>query len=152
MTGPMVSDATRGSRVPSWRRALQLRPLDVGQAIVVAVLLLRAEVLLRRRPVDRVAATYGMLFDEEGPEQTGPVALTDEERRWLHSGDRLMTRWPLDGSCLRRSLVLGWILRRREPELVIGTRLEDDEIKAHAWVRLGAIDLDPDAAQHLRFR
>ncbi len=142
---------TVGDRPPASRRLARLRPTDVGQAIVVALLLLRAEVLLRIRPVDSVATTYGMLFEEEGPAQDGPVALTDAERRWLHSGNRLMLRWPLDGSCLRRSLVLGWILRRRHPELVIGTRLDDGEIRAHAWVRLGAIDLDPDAAHHLRF-
>lgn len=149
----MINDdsAGRAPRPSPLRRLIRLRPRDLGQVIAVALLLVRAEVLLRWRPVDRVAATYAMLFDEEGPTQTGPVALTDGERRWMHNGHRLMSRWPLDRSCLRRSLVLGWILRSRRPELVIGTRLDDGELVAHAWVRLGQIDLDPDASEHQRF-
>ncbi|WP_420453074.1 lasso peptide biosynthesis B2 protein [Ilumatobacter sp.] len=139
------------SRPGALRRLAELRPLDVAQVVVVAAQLARAEALLRLRPVDRVAAAYGMLFDEEGPAQTGPVALSDAERRWLHNATRMMLRWPLDRSCLRRSLTLGWILRRRRPELVIGTRLDDGVLAAHAWVRLGTIDLDPSATEHVRF-
>ena len=45
-------------------------------------------------------------------------------------------RVPYDATCLRRSLVLWWLLRRRgiDSRLRIGVRKEADGILAHAWV------------------
>ena len=41
-----------------------------------------------------------------------------------------------DATCLRRSLVLWWLLRRRgiDSALRIGVRMEDGEFMSHAWV------------------
>ena len=41
-------------------------------------------------------------------------------------------------TCLRQSLVLGWLLRRRRipAELRIGVRKDGDDLQAHAWVEL----------------
>jgi len=45
-------------------------------------------------------------------------------------------RVPYDATCLRRSLVLWWLLRRRgiDSRLRIGARLQGDDFLAHAWV------------------
>ena len=45
-------------------------------------------------------------------------------------------RGPYDATCLRRSLVLWWILRRKgiDSKLRIGARMEGDIFSAHAWV------------------
>jgi hypothetical protein len=42
--------------------------------------------------------------------------------------------WP--STCLTRSLLLGWLLRRRgvRSELRIGVRLDEGRLEAHAWV------------------
>jgi hypothetical protein len=41
-----------------------------------------------------------------------------------------------DATCLRRSLVLWWLLRRRgiDSSVRIGVRTEEDEFFSHAWV------------------
>lgn len=45
---------------------------------------------------------------------------------------------PIACSCLTRSLLLDWMLRRRgfASELRIGVRLVHDRLQAHAWVQL----------------
>jgi hypothetical protein len=45
---------------------------------------------------------------------------------------------PFGGRCLQRSLVLGWLLRRRsiESRLRIGVLKGTDAIAAHAWVEV----------------
>jgi hypothetical protein len=45
-------------------------------------------------------------------------------------------RGPYDATCLRRSLVLWWLLRRRgiDSRLRIGARMTGENFSAHAWV------------------
>lgn len=133
------------------RRVARLRPSDPFQILVVAAQLIRAEILLRRRPVDRAAAGFAMRFDVDEPQHVDAVALTASERRWLINTSRVLRRWPFDRSCLRRSLVIGWVLRAHEPELVIGTRSDGEGIHVHAWVRIGTHDLDATAGDHAAF-
>jgi hypothetical protein len=47
-------------------------------------------------------------------------------------------------TCLRRSLVLWWMLRRRgvDSQIRIGVRMENDEFASHAWVERGGIVLN----------
>lgn len=58
---------------------------------------------------------------------------------------------PISATCLRQSLLLYWILRRRglQPELKLGARKENGQFHAHAWVVLGGQPLaqGPDAHQ-----
>jgi Transglutaminase-like superfamily len=51
---------------------------------------------------------------------------------------------PIAGSCLTRSLVLDWMLRRRgvDSALRFGVRLVDGRLQAHAWVELGGRPLN----------
>lgn len=57
---------------------------------------------------------------------------------------------PIACSCLTRSLLLDWMLRRRgfASELRIGVRLVPDGLQAHAWVQLNGTPLNdaPDVA------
>jgi hypothetical protein len=52
--------------------------------------------------------------------------------------DAIANRMPFGGRCLQRSLVLGWLLRRRsiESRLRIGVLKGTDAIAAHAWVEV----------------
>lgn len=138
-------------RAAALKRAARLRPTDFFQAIAVAALLVRAEVSLRMLPIDRVTTSFGMRFDEKPTTSSGRPAWSPAEHRWLGNADRVIRRWPFDRSCLRRSLVLGWILRKRRPQLVIGTLLVGGKVTAHAWVRVGTTDLDTDIADHVTF-
>lgn len=54
----------------------------------------------------------------------------------------LMARWPVDGVCLRQSLVLGNRLRELHPVLKLGVRREAGVIQAHAWLEVDGLSLD----------
>jgi len=58
----------------------------------------------------------------------------------------------VEGTCLSRSLVLLWMLRRHEieAELVVGIR-RDDAKDGHAWVELGGQPLNASAIVSKRF-
>ena len=51
---------------------------------------------------------------------------------------------PLPATCLTRSLLLGWLLRRRSvvSELRIGVRLTQDMLDAHAWVECEGVPVN----------
>lgn len=62
--------------------------------------------------------------------------LLREAQRTARMVDAAAHYVPYDATCLRRSLVLWWLLRRRgiDSRLRIGVRKEADGILAHAWV------------------
>lgn len=62
--------------------------------------------------------------------------LLREAQRTARMVDAAARYVPYDATCLRRSLVLWWLLRRRgiDSRLRIGVRKEADGILAHAWV------------------
>ncbi len=59
---------------------------------------------------------------------------------------------PLSATCLRRSAVLWWLLRREglDAQVVLGARKEGGRFEAHAWVEAGGAVLNdrPDVRQH----
>lgn len=59
--------------------------------------------------------------------------------------------WPT--SCLRQALAVWLLLRRRQlpAELKIGVIRREAPFRAHAWVELGGVALDPEAAAHAPF-
>jgi hypothetical protein len=58
---------------------------------------------------------------------------------------------PLSATCLRRSAVLWWLLRRAglDAQVVLGARKEEGRFEAHAWVEAGGAVLNdrPDVRQ-----
>jgi hypothetical protein len=139
--------------VSRWRRVRPRHVVDAAQVAALAVVLLGIELGLRSTRVDRVASALRVRFLSGGSLHDGAelVPVSDRERRWLRNAARLLRRWPLDATCLRRSLLTGWVLRRHEPQLVIGVRSEEGRIAAHAWIRLGGRDLDPGAHTYAAF-
>ena len=60
---------------------------------------------------------------------------------------------PFPATCLRQSLMIHWVLRRRglSSELMIGVRKQDDKVDAHAWVELDGHALEPGEITHRSF-
>ncbi|MBE0621754.1 MAG: lasso peptide biosynthesis B2 protein [Burkholderiales bacterium] len=60
-------------------------------------------------------------------------------------------RLPLPPTCLTRSLLLGWLLRRRgvASQLRIGVRLAEGAVEAHAWVECAGVPINdrPDVGE-----
>lgn len=71
---------------------------------------------------------------------TTPTASSGPPSREVHgvvaATDRVLGVWPRRGRCLRRSLVLGALLREHGPVLRIGVRRRGDGIVAHAWIEI----------------
>ena len=140
--------------VPSRLRGLRL--VDVVQISRLSIELVRIDFLLRRRPIAEVAPRFGVHFlrPEDARRQADDpnVRYTADEWRWVKNHRRVVKRWPWDKSCLRRSLLLGWILRHRGPDLMIGARSgSDGQIEAHAWIRLDGVDMDIESRNYVTF-
>jgi hypothetical protein len=134
-------------RVRRW-----LNPIDLTYVACVGVLLVAIEAGVRWWRVDRVADVLGVAFLDEGTSgRTGQLQLTHREGRWAKNADRVLRHWPIDATCLRRSLLAGWILRRRSPALILGLRQGDSGFEAHAWIRVDGIDLEPIADRFEQF-
>ena len=60
----------------------------------------------------------------------------DSARSLMQLTQTAGTRGPVDASCLRQSVWVYWLLRRRglSPKLQIGVRRLGDDLDAHAWV------------------
>jgi hypothetical protein len=143
------------ARMHRYRALLaSVRPRDAVQLLILAGLLVVIEIGLRATRVDRVARRLHISFlstDNDHHDNDNAPTLTADERRWTNNAWRLMRHWPLDTTCLRRSMVFGWILRRRDPVLVLGIQQADSGVLAHAWIRVGNTDLDPTASQYTSF-
>jgi hypothetical protein len=59
----------------------------------------------------------------------------------------VMRHWPIDGVCLRESLVAGQRLRRLDPVMKVGVKRGAAGVMAHAWLQIDGIDLDPAAIE-----
>ena len=73
--------------------------------------------------------------------------LSMNERRRLRIAWRVLAIGPFDGSCLRRALVGAWMLRSRDHAVRIGVRKTPDGIRAHAWLEIDGVSLDPDGSR-----
>ena len=138
------------------QRLREIAISDVIQLARLSVKMLRIELLLRTQPVASVVPRFGVNFlrsEHEQPRSDDPnIRYTPQEWQWVKNHKRIVKRWPWDKSCLRRSLLLGWILRHRDPDLMIGARTGDDgEIEAHAWIRLDGVDLDIESRSYTAF-
>ncbi len=136
-----------GRLVASLRRTARLLRaapwLLEAAAVVTAV-----EVGLRVLRLPTLARLCGLVLDPGGlapgaEARPGPLALPPRTLRRVRAGLAVLARGPFPDTCLRRALVLGWVLRARRPRLLVGVRREDGRLLAHAWVVVDGVDLDP---------
>ncbi|HEY0868780.1 MAG TPA: lasso peptide biosynthesis B2 protein, partial [Acidothermaceae bacterium] len=58
---------------------------------------------------------------------------------------RVMRHWPFGTSCLRLALVSGQRIRSVQPVLRVGVMKDADGVRAHAWLEVDGVSLDPEA-------
>lgn len=76
-----------------------------------------------------------------------------EVKRMAFSVNRAANHSPLWGNCLKRSLTLWFLLRRRGilSDLRIGVRRHEGEFQAHAWIEYEGRILNDHATVHQQF-
>ncbi len=143
-------------RVPSRRTigtVARTPPRELADGLVVATLGAAAELLLRCRVgLPRLCRLFRVRLDLSGssdPRDPEPLPAWAAAR--LRSTRRVMRHWPVDGPCLRHSLVLGFRLRGLEPSLRIGVRSGSAGPVAHAWIEVAGQSLDPASAGYEPF-
>lgn len=77
----------------------------------------------------------------------------DSAQRLAQLADIAGRRGAITATCLRQSLLVYWLLRRRglAPELKIGVRKEQSAFDAHAWVELRGVALGQTNLVHSPF-
>lgn len=139
--------------------AVKLRKIRRGlhprHAWIIAVTAV-VEIGLRTTRLPRLARLLGVRLGVDAPPSPETVPLDPRVRfgirRAARAIDRVLRRWPFGDTCLRRALILGVLIRRLDPTLLIGVRRDDDaQIAAHAWLVVAGSTLDPMAAQYLSF-
>lgn len=87
----------------------------------------------------------GWLETRSAAEFVAPTPATTERARLIAKMVNLAARLsPYKANCLKRSLALWWLLRRRkiDSELKIGVRKGKTGLEAHAWVEIGGMVLN----------
>lgn len=124
-------------------------PVDVVRTACAFALAVVVEVGLRTMRLPRLARLLGVPLEtgtELEREITEPVIVPRWARRRLSATRRALKYWPFGDSCLRVALVGGCLVRRLDPALRIGVAKQDGEVKAHAWIEIGGLSIDPGSA------
>jgi hypothetical protein len=138
-----------GRRFARW---LELKP---GERWLLLGLMMALPVIAALLRVFGVVRTRRWLVQSSG-NATPRTANSDD----LQSAERLARltdiagrRGAVTATCLRQSLLIYWLLRRRgfAPELKIGVRKEQAAFDAHAWVELAGIALGQADLAHSPF-
>jgi hypothetical protein len=131
-----------------WDRWLALSPLQRGALLQAWCLMPLAWLGLRRWGLPRLHAW----LQADPPARVAPNAAALALARELGEATNIAARHtPFSATCLSRSLLLLWMLRRRgmAGELRIGVRLQAGTLTAHAWVEYAGQPVNdrPDVAQ-----
>ena len=123
------------TKLDRWRAL----PADERRLLLGLALLLPAiGCALRCLGVRRTYRLLGGPVASAAVASTVPLAAQASAKRLAQLVDIASRRGPYNATCLRQSLVLWWLLRRRglAAELCIGVAKEGEQVRAHAWVEL----------------
>lgn len=134
-------------------RAVPVREWPSIWAAVVIAAAVEAGLRVMRLP--RLAAWLGtpLRLERESPPMPadgGTTRLSAAERRRLRAARRVLRHWPFGDTCLRRALVSGHVLRRRNPVIRMGVAKVEGRIQVHAWLEIDGVSLDPMGAATYR--
>ena len=148
-----MSGVGRGAQVSRWLRLFVRMPWRRKVEFVVVVILAAAsELAVRMLTLPRAARLFAVRLHPGGevqmaPERSSTTTLPPWAVRRLSVVQAVMRHWPIDGVCLRETLVAGQRLRRLEPVMKVGVKREGGSVTAHAWLQIGGVDLDPAAIE-----
>jgi Transglutaminase-like superfamily len=118
-------------------------------AIVAAVSVAAAvEVGLRTLKLPMLARLAGTpLRDDDGvvPREADRLGLPPRLVLRMRAVRRVMRHWPFGKTCLRLALVSGQRIRSVRPVLRVGVMKDADGVRAHAWLEVDGVSLDPEA-------
>lgn len=117
---------------------------DLPSVVKAAGTWLLVEHRLRRYSLGEVCGSLGIGQPGSCPSALAgdPEALAEDLRR-AERGVAVLLRLGLPLNCLRQTLVRGSMLRAHQPVLAISARLTP-EPAAHAWLKIGALELGRD--------
>jgi hypothetical protein len=132
-------------------KLLQLRPRDWRLLLNASYLFPLTTLMIRLRGVQGTKEW----LDPEKSHQYGITSAEQkvEVRRIARIVNIAAYRGIYRPKCLNRSLVLHHLLRKRglNSELIMGTRLENGDFSAHAWVESGGVVLNDDPEVRERY-
>ncbi|MBD8061586.1 lasso peptide biosynthesis B2 protein [Oceanitalea stevensii] len=136
------------------RTLLRRHPRTWVRAVRTAALAAAVELGLRVLPLPRLARLLRvrLVLDGTAGRRTDPrlIRLTEDERERLDVTWRVLRHRPFNGTCLRRALLGAHALRYRDHAVRIGVQKVAGEVKAHAWLEVDGIVVDPDGVESFR--
>ncbi len=119
------------------RRVHKVFQLSPGERAVLAQawgLFLLVELALRILPVTRLLSLSKKVFLKQKSEPALGLVPSVPRLAWLVEVAGRYT--PVTATCLKKALVLSWLLGRRgtQTEVRIGVAREEGRLKAHAWL------------------
>lgn len=143
----------RGAPVAHWMRLIVRMPWRRKvEFLIVTALAVASELAVRWLTLPRASRLFAVRLDGGGemqvaPEQSSTITLPPWAVRRLAVVQAVMRHWPIDGVCLRESLVAGQRLRRLHPVMKVGVKRGESGVMAHAWLQVNGVDLDPAAIE-----
>jgi hypothetical protein len=142
------------TRMETWRGFWRLSGHSRGVALEAAAALTATRLGLRMAGFRRWK-TVLVWFIPRGIDPAGPInpAMVDFARAITRMQQAAARHLIFHTNCLEQSMVLWWLLKRRDmaAELRIGARKEEGQFEAHAWVELGGVVLNDADEGHLHF-
>jgi hypothetical protein len=122
-------------------RVLRMPPRELLTTLHVVIVLTVVELSIRWVSLPRLCRLLGLHVNlaaaRADAERLRPTELSPRESRQLRCAHRVADAWPFSrGPCLRRSLVVGHLLREHRPAVRLGVAGVGDEVLAHAWVEI----------------
>ncbi|MBN9105300.1 MAG: lasso peptide biosynthesis B2 protein [Propionibacteriaceae bacterium] len=123
---------------------------EVPETLRAGFVALVVELGLRTSTLPRLAGALGVplaLEEHTWLDRTAPSGSMSELPDWAKTRvrivQRILRRWPFGDTCLRQALVSGQRLRRLHPSLNVGVAKVDGEVRAHAWLVIDGLIVDP---------
>lgn len=112
----------------------RLSRADRATTLRVFALALAVDAGVRTVPFPTLLRWLGLSLTKGPPGE--PLPNDPVLERLVKHVDRVLRRWPEEGRCLRRSLVLGVLLREHAPVVKLGVAKDAAGVRAHAWVEI----------------
>jgi Transglutaminase-like superfamily len=128
------------------RRSLALR--EIPAICAATCVALGVEIGLRTMKLPTLARLAGtpLRADDGVPaREVDRLALPPRLVVRLRAVRRVMRHWPFGQTCLRLALVSGQRIHAVRPVLRIGVAKDARGVRAHAWLEVDGVSLDPEA-------